>query len=94
MGESQVQPESGVSQVLPETQNMEDVQIEDGSSTDSIHEESDGLFDVDIDCDPGMVGQIGLPMDKGKELIRLRIMYNSTNMLGDSLMMNENLMNY
>ncbi|QCE06639.1 hypothetical protein DEO72_LG9g1653 [Vigna unguiculata] len=54
----EVQPESGVSQVLPETQNMEDVQIEDGSSTDSIHEESDGLFDVDIDCDPGMVAVI------------------------------------
>jgi len=45
-----------VSQVLPQTQNVEEVQIEDGSSTDSIHEESDGLYDVDIDCDPGMGG--------------------------------------
>jgi len=56
VGESQVQPQSSVSQVLPQTQNVEEVQIEDGSSTDSIHEESDGLYDVDIDCDPRMGG--------------------------------------
>jgi len=42
----------------------------------------------------GWVVHIGPPMDRGKELIRLRIMYKSTNMLGDSLMMNGNLMNY
>ena len=47
---------------------MEEVQIEDGSSTDSIHEESDGLFDVDIDCDLRMGGSGWASFGKRKKI--------------------------
>jgi len=31
-------------------------EVEDGYSSDYIEEDSDGLIDVDIDCDPGVGG--------------------------------------
>jgi len=47
---------------------VEEVQIEDDSSTDSIHEKSDGLFDVDINCDPGMGGSGWTSFGKRKKI--------------------------
>ena len=46
--------------------------MEDGCSRNNIDEDSDGLIDVDIDCDPGVGGSRWTSTGRGKKLITIK----------------------